>query len=1105
MMETSVASSSRMEESLEITLSVPETPSGDLSIDYCDSRTEDHAQEMNESIGGEEEDNNNNNNGVDKNNNVLEQNDDDDHISHGEDEDGSNNNNGFGGFLQLRRMIGLLCHITLVLAWGEVAVHVFLRPIFYQGNQQQQDEENNINYNDDDNNNNNHEQRVDRSSSELTMAVHTALWLNFLPIVGNVLLLFVFRGNNNGGGNRSNINNNNMNHRNKNYHRIGTTTTTTTTVMHNFLLAVIRIGVQLFLTPLLFLKSNNNNDDRTSGGWILLAYVWTVAFWFMVNFWHFLHCIWKDIMALGLVVVVPPPGHEKNHVTTTTTTKTIGSSCTTTTTKEAEDWVVVGRNFVTLGAAIGEMTMLACAAWTATRPLELWIALLGWPLAFYSHIFQQCLHDLERFRKQWRYSSSWQKEEEEEIATTTTTTASLWRLLQPWQAWRRCDLTEKDSKNNMTNSDNNKNNHTIKKVEIVVENKYFIIDNDDDDEVSSPWEQHLERIYLLCCNGVLMMAWARVALVLGLHMLIKDNDGGGGVGLGIWNSSYHNSAPITTTEQQQADKNLNLFTQYDDIMSVEDKIKNDMITAASNVTATTTMFGQEEEDDHHHHWCPSQLTPVLETALACSLLLEVLNAIISWTRTTSAAPFSTKTNKKKENNKSNSSRTKTRTTKKKAPLLQVLLLLAAVRMGIEHWVTPLLGEDSCIAMTHLWTVACWSIGDTLRFTCFVWTDLSELLLSVDQYHQGRGSSSLSSISSFLSFWLPWLRYTILEPVIFPLGVLGEWFLLVQAALIAPRPFELWLAVVLWPTLGFVPLWIQLWKQRTNFVQQRSSPTSRRRRRSSSRSRYRRSPNNKSLRNHPYRTSGTDTPRTRQLKVANGTTTATRTPKKRRTLFGTPSTLGGDGESMESINTRTPTSSPFDESMLVIQEEEEHNNNYYYYETTTTTPEISLLRHRQRPIETTTPTITPSMTTTPRSTTSNSTPNTTTIRHRRRRCLEDDDDEEEEEEEKSSPLSTLRSVGLSPIIHNNNNYNNNDNQSQSTSEEDKQQQPQQSRRRQQQQQHQHHPLGQLVRTLGIGNEEEETILTQETGLGSSTSVRSNSCRRIGGDRCHSKTQ
>jgi hypothetical protein len=112
-----------------------------------------------------------------------------------------------------------------------------------------------------------------------------------------------------------------------------------------------------------------------------------------------------------------------------------------------------------------------------------------------------------------------------------------------------------------------------------------------------------------------------------------------------------------------------------------------------------------------------------------------------------------------------------------------VLLFAIIRIGVELLVAPLL---PCNGWQHMLTVFCWSLGDTVRFACFV----------LD--HLVPGGTLAKSV-----------RYTV-GPLLFPFGAAGE-MLMVVAAAADGRPL-LYLAALLWPA-GFYPLWKQLLRQR----------------------------------------------------------------------------------------------------------------------------------------------------------------------------------------------------------------------------------------------------------------------------------------------------
>jgi hypothetical protein len=156
--------------------------------------------------------------------------------------------------------------------------------------------------------------------------------------------------------------------------------------------------------------------------------------------------------------------------------------------------------------------------------------------------------------------------------------------------------------------------------------------------------------------------------------------------------------------------------------------------------------------------CEEQLEPALRLALAVSFV-ELLNALAGVTR---SKP-------------------------------QQVLLFAVIRMGVQAIVAPLL--DSCSAWQHLFTVACWSLGDTVRFACF-WLD-----------NVVPGGSRLAKS----------VRYTV-GPILFPMGTVGEMLMVMAAASKQTDAFSklaMYGAACLWP-VGFYFLFTQLLRQRQKF-------------------------------------------------------------------------------------------------------------------------------------------------------------------------------------------------------------------------------------------------------------------------------------------------
>uniref|UniRef100_A0A7S3DQR9 very-long-chain (3R)-3-hydroxyacyl-CoA dehydratase n=1 Tax=Entomoneis paludosa TaxID=265537 RepID=A0A7S3DQR9_9STRA len=156
-------------------------------------------------------------------------------------------------------------------------------------------------------------------------------------------------------------------------------------------------------------------------------------------------------------------------------------------------------------------------------------------------------------------------------------------------------------------------------------------------------------------------------------------------------------------------------------------------------------------------WCPALVTPALNLALALSFM-EVFNAAAGLTR---SKP-------------------------------QLAALFCMVRAVMQLGVAPLLSD--CQVPAHIFTITCWSLGDMIRFGCF----LLDLLVP--------GGTVAKRI-----------RYTV-GPLLFPLGALGEVLMVATYANEHNDWPWLVLACIAWP-MGFYPLMTQLWKQRTKYYQQ----------------------------------------------------------------------------------------------------------------------------------------------------------------------------------------------------------------------------------------------------------------------------------------------
>ena len=129
-----------------------------------------------------------------------------------------------------------------------------------------------------------------------------------------------------------------------------------------------------------------------------------------------------------------------------------------------------------------------------------------------------------------------------------------------------------------------------------------------------------------------------------------------------------------------------------------------------------------------------------------------------------------------------------------------VLLFAIVRFGVEHIVGSSISTCPS-ALSHVVTVLCWSLGDSIRFGCFF----------------------LDSVASDGSRWAKYVRYNV-GPILFPLGTLGEMFMVLTMAIDTFRVNKLYsmamyiAALILWP-IGFYALFMQLLQQRQKFLQQ----------------------------------------------------------------------------------------------------------------------------------------------------------------------------------------------------------------------------------------------------------------------------------------------
>ena len=166
-------------------------------------------------------------------------------------------------------------------------------------------------------------------------------------------------------------------------------------------------------------------------------------------------------------------------------------------------------------------------------------------------------------------------------------------------------------------------------------------------------------------------------------------------------------------------------------------------------------------------FCDFTLTPRVRTAVLVSFL-ELINATIGLTR---SKPIQ-------------------------------ILLFSSVRAIVELIIAPDL--PSCNAWQRVLTVLCWSVGDTIRFSCF----LVDVVLP---------EQSTEGLPSTIQKLVKRIRYTV-SPVLFPIGATGEMLM----ALLLARTNNGWYSKLwyflsaLWP-VGFYPLMKRLLKQRKKFL------------------------------------------------------------------------------------------------------------------------------------------------------------------------------------------------------------------------------------------------------------------------------------------------
>ena len=166
-------------------------------------------------------------------------------------------------------------------------------------------------------------------------------------------------------------------------------------------------------------------------------------------------------------------------------------------------------------------------------------------------------------------------------------------------------------------------------------------------------------------------------------------------------------------------------------------------------------------------YCMGYMTPSLHLALALSFL-EVFNALAGITR---SKPHLT-------------------------------LFFCSVRAIMEAVIAPRLSH--CGTWPHLFTVACWSLGEVIRFGCF----LLDLLVP--------GGTLAKTV-----------RYNV-GPIMFPLGALGELSIMLTYGYETEKWWIMIFAIILWPC-GVYPLMRQLLRQRSKFLDRKRKQQQRQKR------------------------------------------------------------------------------------------------------------------------------------------------------------------------------------------------------------------------------------------------------------------------------------
>eukprot|EP00529_Nitzschia_sp_RCC80_P027483 CAMPEP_0113471146 /NCGR_PEP_ID=MMETSP0014_2-20120614/16827_1 /TAXON_ID=2857 /ORGANISM="Nitzschia sp." /LENGTH=257 /DNA_ID=CAMNT_0000363771 /DNA_START=120 /DNA_END=893 /DNA_ORIENTATION=- /assembly_acc=CAM_ASM_000159 len=213
------------------------------------------------------------------------------------------------------------------------------------------------------------------------------------------------------------------------------------------------------------------------------------------------------------------------------------------------------------------------------------------------------------------------------------------------------------------------------------------------------------------------------------------------------------------------------------------------LAVATTDTALDADAATAAATDEVDSFCESQLRPAVFMALMISFV-EVVNCLLGFT---------------------------------KSPLPAVLLF-SCTRYGVEQFIGS---KIPCTCWQHLLTVACWSLGDTIRFSSLAIVTLAASSTSTStttgKNSTDSNSSTSSSLSDKISYVAKSIRFTV-GPILFPIGASGEMFMVILAGSATTTSNTLWYygAAALWPVF-FYPMMVQLLKQRRRHFSSGTKP------------------------------------------------------------------------------------------------------------------------------------------------------------------------------------------------------------------------------------------------------------------------------------------